>query len=188
MSSEPSAPTDVELLVTLRAARSKASRSNDDANARAILDAALAAAIVKLGVLLESRADDERDGRDAVATAWPVSIPAENVKSSTFALTAADMRLLELDPDIETLLDGVALAFKGPPAPLHRHSWHDLPAIAERVMRDREALRDAFRLTAKLKATESYEQAVFLVGYLTGVIGRYTQPLKADDGPATTTA
>lgn len=95
----------------------------------------------------------------------------------------------ELCTRMQTLLDGVALAFKRPPAPLHRHSWHDLPAIAERMMRDREALRnDELRLTAKLKATESHEQAVFLVGYLVGIIGRYTQPLKADDGPTTTTA
>lgn len=37
---------------------------------------------------------------DDIATAWPVAIPAENVKRSTAPLTSSDQRLLELDPDI----------------------------------------------------------------------------------------
>lgn len=33
------------------------------------------------------------------------------------------------------LLTGVANALKGPPGPLSSHSWHDLPEVAQEVMR-----------------------------------------------------
>ena len=42
---------------------------------------------------------DAARGSDPSANAWPVAVPAENVKRSVAAMTSSDQRLLDMTPD-----------------------------------------------------------------------------------------
>lgn len=73
---------------------------------------------------------------------------AGNLRSVENTCRAAIARIKELEEEVEDesrtretmakILTNTANALKGKPKPLHSHSWHDLPEIAEK-------LRDYYR-------------------------------------------
>ena len=62
----------------------------------------------------------------------------------------------ELNDKLATLLRRVALALKGKPEPLSRHSFHDLPELVAALKLERDQLKQAMRLPA-LFTVEPYQ-------------------------------
>jgi hypothetical protein len=88
-----------------------------------------------------------------------------------------------LNERLKALLDGVCLAFKGPNPENGLHSWHDLPDIAVRVMRDREVMRTD-KFVADVWANHGHldelsrESLYFQIGAMVGLIARRTEVIK----------
>jgi hypothetical protein len=67
----------------------------------------------------------------------------ELAESRVKKLEAEVNEYVQLTDLLANLLHATANALKGPPEPLHLHSWHDLPEVAAALATERDKLREA---------------------------------------------
>ena len=130
-----------------------------------------------IAVLRELKDDPRHEGETDVAVSKVLLFAAIRYLSDLLDEQAAQEALLTR---LGVLLDGVTLAFKGEPEPNTAHSWHDLPELAERVMRDRRALHDDSLVAQVKREHEQMERPTlnFYLGYVLGLIDRHTGALQ----------
>lgn len=66
-------------------------------------------------------------------TQWAPTMGAEAVETAIEMIEAAEEDRALCDK-LAGILTRTANVLKGKPKPLHRHSWHDLPGVAQRLV------------------------------------------------------